>query len=197
MGTLKTTNIQTITGSGTLTLGTSGETVSVGSGVTLSGGFGVTEADQWRLNGDFTMSTTGTNVLVNSNWERVDTDGFGQLGTGMTESSGVFSFPSTGIYYIQSIADIYNSSGSADSNPAGLRIFTTTDNSTYDLAAGGYQAAANGEYVTLTTSFVFDVTNTSTHKVGFYYRVNVSNPTLRGNSNSTESHVTFIRLGDT
>ena len=34
MGTLKTTNIQTITGSGTLTLGTSGETVSFGSGVT-------------------------------------------------------------------------------------------------------------------------------------------------------------------
>tara|TARA_A100001201_G_scaffold140599_1_gene134006 strand:- start:21 stop:581 length:561 start_codon:yes stop_codon:yes gene_type:complete len=34
MGTLKTTNIQTITGSGTLTLGTSGETVSFASGVT-------------------------------------------------------------------------------------------------------------------------------------------------------------------
>ena len=33
MGTLKTTNIQTITGSGTLTLGTSGETVSFASGV--------------------------------------------------------------------------------------------------------------------------------------------------------------------
>ena len=197
MGTIKATNIQTITGSGTLTLGTSGETVSVGSGVTLSGGFGVTEADQWRLNADFTMSTNGSNVLVNSNWERVDTDGFGQLGTGMTESSGVFSFPSTGIYYIQSIADILNNSGANSVNLAGLRIFTTTDNSTYDLAAGGYQPATDGHYITLTTSFVFDVTDTSTHKVGFYYRVNVNNPTLRGNSGVNESHVTFIRLGDT
>ena len=34
MGTLKTTNIQTISGSGTLTLGTSGETLALGSGVT-------------------------------------------------------------------------------------------------------------------------------------------------------------------
>ena len=34
MGTLKTTNIQTITGSGTLTLGTSGETLALGSGIT-------------------------------------------------------------------------------------------------------------------------------------------------------------------
>ena len=37
MGTLKTTNIQTITGSGTLTLGTSGETLTVPSGVTVGG----------------------------------------------------------------------------------------------------------------------------------------------------------------
>ena len=37
MGTLKTTNIQTITGSGTLTLGTSGETLTVPSNVTVAG----------------------------------------------------------------------------------------------------------------------------------------------------------------
>ena len=36
MGTLKTTNIQTITGSGTLTLGTSGETLTVPTGVTTT-----------------------------------------------------------------------------------------------------------------------------------------------------------------
>ena len=36
MGTIKTTNIETITGSGTLTLGTSGETISVPSGVSMS-----------------------------------------------------------------------------------------------------------------------------------------------------------------
>ena len=36
MGTLKTTNIQSISGSGTVTLGTSGETFAVGSGVTTT-----------------------------------------------------------------------------------------------------------------------------------------------------------------
>ena len=35
MGTLKTTNIQTITGSGTLTIGQSGETVEIPSGVPM------------------------------------------------------------------------------------------------------------------------------------------------------------------
>ena len=36
MGTIKTTNIETITGSGTLTLGQSGETVNIPSGVTIT-----------------------------------------------------------------------------------------------------------------------------------------------------------------
>ena len=36
MGTIKTTNIETITGSGTLTLGQSGETITIPSGVTLT-----------------------------------------------------------------------------------------------------------------------------------------------------------------
>ena len=36
MGTIKTTNIETITGSGTLTLGQSGETITVPSGTTVN-----------------------------------------------------------------------------------------------------------------------------------------------------------------
>jgi len=40
MGTLKTTNIQSISGSGTVTLGTSGETFAIGAGVTAGTGFG-------------------------------------------------------------------------------------------------------------------------------------------------------------
>ena len=58
MGTLKTTNIQTITGSGTLTLGTSGETLVYGSGVTsnlLYPAFDVTiSTNQTLTDGTFT-----------------------------------------------------------------------------------------------------------------------------------------------
>ena len=35
MGTIKTTNIQSISGSGTVTLGTSGETFALGTGVSI------------------------------------------------------------------------------------------------------------------------------------------------------------------
>jgi hypothetical protein len=58
---------------------------------------GITEADQWRITAS---SSTSGQVEINSNWERVDSRGLGTLGTGMTESSGIFTFPSTGIYLV-------------------------------------------------------------------------------------------------
>src|SRR5210317_1512304 len=56
-------------------------------------GGGITEADQWRINSNLTTSTQYG--FFTANWERVDTDGFGKIGTGLTESSGIFTFPST------------------------------------------------------------------------------------------------------
>ena len=88
-------------GTGLTTIGTASQVLRVNSGATglefgtLSAG-GVTEADMWRVTTTFT-SASGT---FNSNWERADTDNFGVLGTGVTEASGIFSFPSTGYYSI-------------------------------------------------------------------------------------------------
>ena len=59
---------------------------------------GLTEADIWRVTAHLSSSSGG--LILTTNWERCDTSGFGKLGTGMTESSGVFTFPSTGIWEI-------------------------------------------------------------------------------------------------
>ena len=56
---------------------------------------GITMADQWRITSDFNVTSF---AYVTSNWERNDDDGYGKIGTGMSESSGEFSFPSTGVY---------------------------------------------------------------------------------------------------
>ena len=50
-------------------------------------GGGITMVDQFRL----TTTFQGDAVPIASNLERVDTDGFSQIGTGMTESSGIFT----------------------------------------------------------------------------------------------------------
>ena len=55
---------------------------------------GITEADMWRL----TTSITSNANPISSNLERVDDASFSKIGTGMSVSSGYWSFPSTGLY---------------------------------------------------------------------------------------------------
>jgi len=153
---------------------------------------GITEADQWRLNADFTSN----NTTINAGWERNDSTGFGYIGTGMTESSGIFTFPSTGIYWIHFKANMLNST---TSQYLGIGIETTPDNSTYTEVANSYTNAYTGNaHSVVVTNIFFDVTNTSTHKVRF----STKNPqagtnTVLSNSGKNITDVTFIRLGDT
>ena len=144
-------------------------------------GGGITMADQWRLTTDNAMSSSGNNDIT-SNWERNDNSGFGQLGTGMTESSGIFTFPSTGIYLIKIIYDVIG--GSQADSAVDVKINTTVNNSDYTQQTATYASMhSNGVYSVGMAEFLFDVTDTSTHKCKFrYYR-------------STSG--TILRLGDT
>ena len=156
-------------------------------------GAGITMADQFRLSAD---QSGGTNAIITSNLERVDTDGFGQLGTGMTLSSGVFSFPSTGIYNIIVTGHMTVTNSDSAGN---LSIETTTDNSTFNdaciitagvLASGGCQFSVRN-------NFIFDVTNTSTHKFHLKTHSMGSGSYLMGETDRNRTTITVIRLGDT
>lgn len=186
--------------SNTITVGASGDTVDIPSGATLDAtgatitGItqGITMADQWRITANVTI---GGSDQITANWERCDTNGFGQLGTGMTESSGTFTFPSTGIYFVQ-FETSCNASGAARSY-VGARIFTTTDNSSYLAASYSYQSQyTSGAYGSPMASFIFDVTDTSTHKIRFYADVS-GNVVFEGSTSDDKTKVRFIRLGDT
>jgi hypothetical protein len=72
MGTLKTTNIQSISGSGTVTLGTSGETLAIGTGVTAGTGFGKTRQIVTTQTG---AMSTGTTVFVEDDTIPQNTEG--------------------------------------------------------------------------------------------------------------------------
>ena len=171
-----------------------GATPVANGGTALTSGFvnGYTgHMSQWRITADF--SDDGNPIT--SNWELADTDGYGSLGSNMTESSGVFTFPATGIYFIQFIT-----SHTAD-NIDGLlqiQVETTTDNSSYGGASEqmcGVSRASDAN--TFVTSFVFDVTNTTTHKCRFVVAGVSSDTTTHGHSSQNETHATFIKLGDT
>ena len=154
---------------------------------------GITEADQWRINADYNKSGAGTADLT-ANWERNDND-FSLIGTGMTEASGIFSFPSTGIYMItgQSITD---ADGGARQY-VGFNIESTTDNSSYSAITSIYDSAsANAYYSALFCLGIFDVTNITTHKIKM--KVSVAGTTnFQASTDVIKTGLTFIRLGDT
>ena len=153
---------------------------------------GITMAYQWRLTSDY----TGNADPISSNWEQVDTYSPGGIGSAMSESSGIFTFPETGIYYIEFNVSTQNG-GTSEYITSQIQV--TTDNSSYDTATTVYgNAYASSTFSNVNSQFIFDVTNTSTHKCRFKnVKQNASNITTRGDSSTNRTYVTFIRLGDT
>ena len=157
---------------------------------------GITEADQWRVNTTF----TGDASPISSNWERVDQSARlqGYLGTGMSESSGVFTFPSTGFYLV-----IFQSKHAVNGDDRSITstIKATTDNSNY------YDTASNATHIKQTDSnftaagnvcnAIVDVQDTSNDKVQFTIDTYNSSTQTQGETNQSLTTATFIRLGDT
>ena len=155
----------------------------------LSGTLGITEADTWRL-----TAYNPSNGDITSNLERDDTSGFGYLGTGMTESSGIFTFPSTGIYLVTA----HWTFTVANENQTIGAINTTINNSTYTLRAEAFASTTGSDhYKGSTSSILFDVTSTANCKVKFELKSLNAGCGAIGGTTLNYTHFVFIRLGDT
>lgn len=182
----KSTFSQGIANAGTIDAGT------IGSSVT--GFTGVKEFDQWRYIADITSSAV---ISTDSNWERFDTDSFSQIGTGMTVSSGVFTFPSTGNYLI--LANVTYESNSAGVTHPRIDVELTTDNASYNSrgrASCGQQSGQVGYFISASCAVPFKVSNTSTHKIRFQTTNTSSSAKFKGRTDLNENSFTFIRVGD-
>ena len=174
--------------SDTITIGASGDTIAL-AGTTVTGiTQGITEADQFRLAADL----TGTNAIISSNLERVDDASFAKIGTGMSVSSGVFSFPSTGLYKITAkMAAIFDGPDNGY-----LNTEVTQNNSSYDLVGQTVGSSDNTYQNDSSGAIFFNVTNISNDKVRFVTSSFSTNSGLIGNSGQNTTYFEFIRLGD-
>ena len=119
MGTLKTTNIQTITGSGTLTLGTSGETVTIPSGVTATN----------FVAGVSSSSTSGTAISIDSsNRISIPNQPFfyaKNTGTGSEAGDGITTSPAIFPTVVKDVGSNLSNTNSRFTAPVdGLYFFT-------------------------------------------------------------------------
>ena len=166
------------------------------SGVTQ----GITEVDVWMVTAD---TNSGTDADITTNLARASTQisgkGLTYIGTGMTESSGIFSFPSTGIWKI----DVNFQGNVAPNDNAFLYVNVTLNNSTYNSlgGAGISNKDSTGTAAGIDTgnvSTIIDVTDTSNVKVKFSTSSFATGTVVNGNtSEPIETYFMFTRLGDT
>jgi hypothetical protein len=186
----------------------SGATLDVNGTIDLTGatktGFpagGLTDASQWRLTTDF----TGNAAPIASNLaEAALPVGFGKLpdeaaggANSMTEASGLFTFPATGVWWIT-----YNILWETDEDIRYLTgyIYTTTNDSTYAKAVEGSNFIAinitGNQYTSVCMSYLFDVADTANCKCRFDVYVHGTATTL-GSSTDNKTYMTFLKLADT
>lgn len=155
-----------------------------------SGVGGVTMYDEWRR----TSNGSGTGDIT-ADWARNNTN-FAQIGSGMTQSSGVFTFPATGIYRVT-----YHIMGyrNGDSPFFGCNMYLSTNSgSSYSVVtySRGSNNADGDAYATAHGWGTIDVTNASTFRVKFTIDSSGS-WNWRGSSGFNESFASFMKVGET
>ena len=172
-------------------------TSKLADGSTFATTNGITEADQWLLTSAVSYSGS-QNTTVTANLAR-STGDFNYIGTGMSQSSGVFTFPSTGIWQITSQAQMYSSP--AESTYTGLNIQVDSGDGSFTERAENYVYIPNvgvpsSAHMTAYCSVFVDVTNASAFKVRFQVQ-SANSFVLNANGAKMRTGFTFIRLGDT
>ena len=163
-----------------------------GSGNLSFASAGITEADQFRL----TAQLQANADPISSNLERVDDATFSKIGTGMSLSSGVYTFPSTGLYLVGCHAEFQISQDIG----AEVQTFVSSNSgSNYDIVAvamGGKQGSNFAHFTSYSCTYV-NVTDASTFRVKFKADGFASTDTrLRGDTGYNMTSFDFIRLGD-
>ena len=152
------------------------------------------DADMWKLPSAFTITARNlTDATTVTGWERNPTEGVTKIGTGLTESSGTFSFPSTGIYLIKCVG-VY---GAVANNFQSAIIATTINNSSYTNQTNSHSWNNTGDYTSSINEVIFDVTDTSNCKFRIRAFSDYANQNLMGSAVRAFTYIIVLRLGDT
>ena len=140
--------------------------------------------DCFRLTADH--SSDGT---ITSNWERADDASFAKIGTGLTESSGVYTFPRTGLYQILAMTRIFTTN---DDAAAKFKLEVTINNSDYDVVAAASVGDGTTDNVFQGSSLLalVNVTDTSNVKIRWVAQSLGTGSLVEGSS--TENRTAFI-----
>ena len=172
---------------------------STGSGVAwedAAAGGGITEADMFVL----VTGLTGDANPITANMARVATTGFAKIGTGLSVSGGVYSFPSTGIYEVTFHCAWWIGNGNTSDPSVTGQIQVTLNNSTYvsSMNANTHTSADN-QYASAMGTLQIDVTDVSNVKFRVTSRCSSQVETIGsgGGAGAIYTWIRVVKLGET
>ena len=151
----------------------------------------ITTFTRFRL----TSAKTGNQDPITSSIGTADDGGRANITPAVTESSGIFTFPTTGMYKIQANWSVINSSNNV--SWCDMDILFAQDGTNYNAMARSVVGAPSGYYIQPVTTLYVDVTDTSTAKAKFKAVYADSNTQIRGSGTNDYTYFDFMRIGDT
>ena len=168
------------------------------SGANLTGiSAGITEADVWRL----TQNVNGTSSLSTlTSWERADDTSATYIGSGMSmDSNGIFTFPSTGKWLINTEIVLYGQYAFGWGYM--MTVFKGSGSGSYDGMARAYgNVSASSGYSGGFGQCLVDVTESGGSGAAAYFdqkTVSTAGRFIGGSTSQNYTSIAFIRLGDT
>ena len=156
-------------------------------------GGGIENSQIWLLTSDTAMTGSSSYADITANIsEGTSIPGYARIGDAMSVSSGVFTFPTTGIWTVEGIFNTVGAEGYAQ-----YQIQVTTNNSAYNTAALSGEENDNQEYSMLNVKAQVDVTDTSNVKVKFRQSGTIGGNAIRGTASYMRTGFIFTRIGDT
>ena len=170
------------------------------SGASLTGIAGIDGVQIWNMTRAFQGQGSPNYGNLVTNWSSsAPTNGIGTplVGTApVTESSGIFSFTSTGFYLIKFTCSWADNSGADKDIFANIKA--TKNNSTYNLAARAGQALTEASsYRSATATTLLDITDLTNQKVMFGAGSVETSTYVYGHGTYQHTYALFWRLGDT
>ena len=168
------------------------------SGANLTGlSAGITNAQQFRLAAD--QGGSGSNGTVLTNWQDTMTT-YTAIGSNWSQSSGIFSCSATGIYLCHWCL-VVNDTGTGDAFDPNIQI-STNSGGAYTIRSRSWAHVDTNTTPrdSPASSFMFDVTDTSTFRLRFRQSAQnniATQTTIAGSTSENLTNIIFIRLGDT
>ena len=170
-------------------------TIDGGTGKIMHNGLNVASApmvDQWYLTANKTSDGDCTDLARNNY------TGNTMIGDGMTQSSGVFTFPTTGKYFIFCAGRFSCNSDDNVNCATSVSLNGGTDFTVVAYASDGQNSSGGARKDGSNTSlYTLDVTDTSQVKVKFVAGSIGSGSWVQGNDTFLATSFVFTRLGYT